>query len=319
MLPPPLPLKQGLLTAQNLQHRIWQYGNRYGRYKTTEEIESEENPTEFWIEGSTRRANYKRSEGDVQRHLSDLQSKRKEGKLAEYDPYWDKELLSDLTKAGGTIRNIVTLDLGSLCYCDESDFEGIARAHLFARNILKVLSDAANEVARSGNKDPLEGGRFICEDDHYGNEDLKYLRMSYLSDGTEGWTNGGRIMQRNSNEGVGWSYLEGGNGDYIFITFNPKDPIRQLLANLLYSADELKDSSSWRTGKLVKPRAIIYRDPKKEGIDKRDPTDYRVKNWFNMYYEQVHKFDEGTENKIWGGDIYLYTLKSRVKSNAPSA
>ena len=309
------------LTPKDLEHHN-EYYDRIGRYKTTEEIESEGKSIQsYWVEiNEARPYEWKRPPSKVQSRFTVLKEEGKERKFPEYDDYWHTKLLDDLNQAGGVIRNIVAMDLGSLCYSEEHQFEIAARAHLFAFNILKVLSDAANKSKESGKGDPLRGAVFVCEDVRYGKYDLNFLHTDYLSDGREGWLSDRRIRPYTSNEGMGWWGTDGGNGDYIFITLNPRNPIRQYLARLLSKTENLTDSEraaeqGTLMGKLIKPRAIICRDANKSG-EYQDPTDPHVKDWFKTYYDQVHKFED---EKIFGGDIWLYTLKSEIKGNAPSA
>ncbi|KAI4629212.1 uncharacterized protein J4E87_003474 [Alternaria ethzedia] len=311
--PPPLDLsKNTRFTLANLRHKT----NTNGCYPYSGYIEYHPNllDSQFWLtDGSI--SERKRLGYAVQADITVLEGKRLKGTLPEYDDYWNEELLNHLLGAGGRIRNIVAMDLGSLCCSEEgSEYESVARAHMFVRSVFKVLSDAEDEFVKTQSprpNAPPAGFRLIFEDCHYRQEDYNFLVNTFLNDPKERWIDWNRIKRVVNNNGSGWDGTLGTNGDYMFITFNPKNPIRQVLASLLYTAEHL-NVKTVPEDKFIMPRAIICRKAEEEG-EPKDKTDARVEDWFKRFYENVHEFKENDNDKPFGGDICLYILKPEFR------
>ena len=68
--------------------------------------------------------------------------------MPEFKDYNGDEIMKLLEKAGGNIRNLVGMGLGSLTDCEEQDFEGNVRAHFFLRTLFYTLSKREHEKAR---------------------------------------------------------------------------------------------------------------------------------------------------------------------------
>jgi len=304
--------------------------NTYGRYKNSSEYQNPRIKEPFWMEREDKpdREIWKRDKCVVSAHITKLVGDQRDGNLPEYDNYWKEQLSRDHKEAGGGICNIVAMDLGSLCDSKESDFHKNARAYLFVLNILKVISDAAKEAEKTAGRDTLKeatrkGANLRFENGWYWETDHFYLDEIAQDTGflgtfedEEGWLRDGRIQPYATADGAGWKGTHGHNGDYILITFNPISPIRQLLAKYLFTAGVPQDPNE-KEDKPILPRAIICRDAKLGyGYDKKHE---KVEGWFERNYNKVYQFKEHEDDKPFGGDIWLYALKSEVKGNAPSA
>jgi hypothetical protein len=160
------------------------------------------------------------------------------------------------------------------------------------------------------------GFKFRFEDCHYGHYDLDYLTWTLFNESTPDtdYVNTRRIKIMPSNDGSGWAGTHGDNGEYVFITFKPLDPVRQILASYLFDAEPFKDSQMAEKNKIL-PRAIICRAPRSH-IPRGDETDERVERWFEEKYELVQKFSDDDE-ATFDGEMNLFILRSKKAGNSP--
>jgi hypothetical protein len=124
-------------TLEGLEHS----SGYIGSYASTIELQDQKakGTSRFWKPRGLRGTDTKRQPKDIMEYIAHLQREIVAGKLPEHDASWDEKLLENLKKAGGGIRNILAIDLGSLSYSDDKDFRDSARAHQFVRRVFKTL------------------------------------------------------------------------------------------------------------------------------------------------------------------------------------
>jgi len=123
---------------------------------------------------------------------------------------------------------------------------------------------------------------------------------------------------------TGWAGTQRDSGDYIFMTFKPTDPIRQILAWYTWKdGDHRVDGDNREEPNAIMPRAIICRWPTEALLPKNaripgrqspnelleDETDERVNKWFGRY-KNVHRFTVNA-NPAFEGQMYLWILRPR--------
>jgi hypothetical protein len=126
-------------TLEGLEHS----SGYIGRYASTIELQDQKakGTIRLWKPRGLRSTDTRRQPKDIMEYIAHLQREIVAGKLPEYDASWDEKLLENLLKAGGGIRNISAIDLGSLSYSDDKGFRDSARAHQFVRRIFKTLDE----------------------------------------------------------------------------------------------------------------------------------------------------------------------------------
>jgi len=151
-----------LTKVKNYEHNPWSFedgslihpGAFPGRYASTKELEEQDVPKGFWRAHDRTNEdinNAQRSRNKVHERFEELDARVEahgfKG-MPEFKDYNGDEIMKLLEKAGGNIRNLVGMGLGSLTDCEEQDFEGNVRAHFFLRTLFYTLSKREHEKAR---------------------------------------------------------------------------------------------------------------------------------------------------------------------------